>query len=218
MPPTRPLDIYKAEYQAVPAEKVGLYSVLLQMSQEFTVRQVLYPGSYVHITPSLFFPHVVYVDNLSGIADMMADSDLRDYIAQHKLYPGMAKLRCYQQDYHTFNTGPEEAFDLLISQNAGLISQACKHFLDSGGLLLVNDGHYDARRAFVDPDYLLLGAFNWENPGMTTAEPELSSYFKTAGGVTLTLEMVESDLSQPPSRARFEPAQSAAQYLFRKQS
>ena len=90
MPSNRPLDIYKAYYDTNPAENVDLYSVLLQISQQFTVGPVLYPGSYVHITPSLFFPRVVYVDSLSGIADMMADSTLQEYIAQNKLYPGRA--------------------------------------------------------------------------------------------------------------------------------
>ena len=142
---------------------------------------------------------------------------MQGYIAQNKLYPGRVDIRCYQQDYYAFNAEPEEAFDLLISLNAGLVSQACKRFINSGGLLLANDEHYDARRAFVDPDYLLVGVFNRENPSMTTSEAELSSYFKTARGVMLTLEMVESDLSKPPSRARFKPAESAAMYLFRKQ-
>ena len=217
MSPISPLDIYKDSYEKNSKGNGGIYSALLQISREFTVRRVLYPGSYVDITPSLFFPHVVYVDALSGIADLMADSILQEHIAQNKLYQEKADIRCYQQDYHTFNAEPDETFDLLISLNAGLVSQACKQFIDSGGLLLANDEHYDARRAFVDSDYLLVGAFNRENRNVTTFESELSSYFKTASGVTLTLAMVESDLSKPPSRARFRPSESAAMFLFKKQ-
>ena len=217
MPSRRPLDIYKANYVTNPASCVDLDSVFLQVSEEFTVRRVLYPGSYLHITPSLFFPRVTYVDSLAGIADMMADSDLQEYIVRHKTYPESADIRCHQQDYHAFNAEPNEAFDLVISLNAGLISQACKRFLAPGGLLLVNDGHYDARRAFVDPDYSLVGGFTGDSCRMTASPSELSSYFKTTRGVTLTLDMVESDLSRPPSRARFKPAKSATTYLFRKQ-
>ena len=217
MPSNKPLDIYKAKYLTNPENDVDLHPVFLRLSQEYTVRQVLYPGSYLHITPSLFFPHVAYVDALSGIAEMMADSALREYIARHKMFPEPVDLRCYQRDYCAFDDEPEGAFDLVISLNAGLISQACKRFLVSGGLFLVNDGHYDARRAFVDPDYSLISAFDGGNGRMTTHEPELHTYFKTARGVTLTLEMVESDLGRPPSRARFKPAESAAMYLFRKQ-
>ncbi len=213
----RPLDIYMSTYRTNPANSVDLYPVLSQISQEFAVRKVLYPGSYVHITPSIFFPHVIYVDALSGIAEMVADTDLREYVARHKIYPESSDISCYQQDYHAFNAEPEESFDLLISLNAGLISQACKRFLVSGGNLLVNDGHNDARRAYVDSDFLLVGAFKVESLDMTTSESELSSYFKTARGVSLTLAMVESDLCKSPSRARFQPTDSAAMYLFKKQ-
>lgn len=217
MPLKNPLDTYRASYLDRPGCNDGLSSVFRQVRDEFHVQRVLYPGSYLHITPSLFFPRVCYVDSLVGIADALTAPELRRYVADHRDYPEASEIRCYQQDYHTFTSEPEASFELLISLNAGLISLASKHFLASGGLLLVNDEHYDARHAFVDPDYLLSAVFAGENLRMETSESELAAYFKTARGTPLTPEMVESDAHRSPSRARFKPAKSAAVYLFRKQ-
>lgn len=212
-----PLDTYRANYLNGPGCSDRLGPVFRKIRDVFHVQRVLYPGGYLHITPSLFFPSVCYVDSLAGIADALADPDLRRHIAEHRDYPEAPEILSYQQDYHTFTSEPEASFDLLISLNAGLISQASKRFLASGGLLLVNDEHYDARHAFVDPDYVLSAVFAGESLSMETSESKLDAYFKTACGTALTLEMVESDVNRPPSRAKFKPAKSAAVYLFRKQ-
>ena len=169
------------------------------------------------LRPLLFFPQVSYVDSLTGIADTLTDPNLRGYVDDNRNYQETPEIRCYQQDYRTFTSEPEASFDLLISLNAGFISQACKRFLPSGGLLLVNDEHYDARRAFVDSDYVFSAAFAGKNLRMETSEAKLASYFKTARGTPLTPEMVASDAPRPPSRARFKPAKSANVYLFRRQ-
>lgn len=211
-----PLATYRANYLNGPKCDDDLEPVLRQVKDEFQVQRVLYPGSYLHITPSLFFPSVCYVDSLVGIADALADPDLRRYVADHRDYPEAPEIWCHQQDYRTFTSEPEASFDLLISLNAGLVSQASKRFLASGGLLLVNDEHFDARRAFVDPDYLLSAVFTGKNLCMESSESELAVYFKTAQGTLMTREMVESDAHRSPSRAKFKPAKSAAVYLFRK--
>ena len=211
-----PLGTYKSRYLNSPGSDDGLRSVFRQIRDEFRVQRVLYPGSYLHITPSLFFPSVCYVDSLAGFADALVNPDVRQYVADHRDYPESPEIWCYQQDYRTFSCESEGSFDLLISLNAGLISQACKRLLCTDGLLLVNDEHYDARRAFVDPDYLLCAVFSGENLRMETSESELSAYFRTARGTPLTPEMVESDMHRSPSRAGFKPAKTAAVYLFRK--
>ena len=216
MPANNPLDTYRTNYLVGPGCSDVLGPVFRSVRERFHVQRAVYSGSYLHITPSLFFPHVCYVDSLAGIADALASHDLPRYAADHRDYPEAPDFRCYQQDYRTFTSEPEESFDLLISLNAGLISQACKHFLAPDGLLLVNDEHYDARRAFVDPDYLLIAVFVGENLCMETSESTLAAYFRTARGAPLTPEMVESDAHRPPSRARFKPNKSAPIYLFRR--
>ena len=210
------LDIYLADYRDRQGGDFDLLTVFRQVRDEFGGGRVLYPGSYLHVTPSMVFPLVCYADSLRGIEEALAAPCLLDYVNSHREYQEEAIIRRYQQDYESFNAEPEESFDLLISLNAGLISQACKRFLRPGGLLLVNDGHYDARRAHTDRDYQLLGGFEGENLLLETSEDKLTAYFKTAKGIPLTLEMVESDVGRPPSRARFKPGQSAEIYLYQK--
>ena len=216
MRPRNALDIYLADYRDRQGGIHDLLTVFQQVRERFGGARALYPGSYLHITPSLVFPQVCYVDSLKGIGEALADPGLLEYVNRHKNYPEDALIRCYQQDYQGSIAEPEESFDLLISLNAGFISQAAKRLLRPGGLLLVNDGHYDARRAYTDPNYQLLGGFEGESLGLETAEDTLSAYFKTAKGTQLTPEMVEADAKRPPSKARFKPAKTATVYLFRK--
>ena len=212
-----PLAAYISNYTNNPGCGRDLRPAFQQLSRRFQIQRALYPGSWLDVTPSLFFPEVCYVDSLSGILDSFADPDLRRHLNDNKHYPDAPTIHCYQHDYRTFNAEPEASFDLLISLNAGFISQACKRFLSPEGLLLVNDEHYDARRAFVDPDYILISAFTGENLRMETSQAELTSFFHTTKETPLTLEMVEADSPRSPSRARFKPAKTAPVYLFRKQ-
>ena len=216
MRPRQALDIYLANYKDRQGGEHNLLEVFQQVRDRFGVTRALYPGSYIHITPALVFPQVIFVDSLKGICEALADSRLLEYVDSHKSYPEEALIRCHQQAYQSWNAEPEESFDLLISLNAGFISQAVKRFLRPGGLLLANDGHYDARRAFIDPDYRLMGGFSRGEFRPDTSVDTLSSYFKTARGSPLTLEMVEADARRPPSKARFNPVVSPIAYLFEK--
>ena len=175
----------------------------------------MYPGSYLDITPSLVFSEVCYVDSLKGFVQRLADPELLKYINAHKSYQGDSAIRCYEADYGSFGEEPAGSFDLLISLNGGFISQHCCRFLKNGGLLLVNNGHYDANRAYVDPAYEFVaaleeGALNWESlPG------DPFPYFSNRLGEELTVAMVEWDAKRPPSKARFRPTKKADVYLFR---
>ncbi len=193
-----------------------LLTFLQLVKKNFGCRRVLYPGSYLDITPSLVFPEVCYVDSLKGLARQLADPERLKYIDAHKSYPEDSAIRCYEADYVTFKEEPLGSFDLLISLNAGFISQRCCHFLKHGGLLLANNGHYDANRAYVDPDYEFVaaqegGALSWES-----LPANHFPYFSTRKGEELTLAMVENDAKRPPSKARFRPSKQADAYLFRR--
>ena len=163
MKPQDALDIYLSDFRNKHGGLYDLLSVFQQIREGFDCKRVLYPGSYLHVTPSLVFPEVCYVDSLKDICKALANPDLLEYISSHKNYPEDASVQCYQEDYRSFDSESEASFDLLISLNAGFISQACKSFLKSGALLLLNDSHHDASRAYVDPDYQLIGVVEGEN-------------------------------------------------------
>ena len=210
----RALDTYLTDYRH---KHDGLHDLLWAfrlVGESFGCRRVLYSGSYLHVTPSLVFPEVCYVDSVKGIGAALTSPELLEYVGIHRDYPEEARIRCYEEDYTSFTDEPHASFDLLISLNAGFISQTCRSFLKPGGLLLANNGHYDAARAHVDPGYRLIGALDGGSLLLDSFHPDLSSHFRTAKGEALTLEMVEADAKRPPSRSRFIPSREMEAYLF----
>ena len=208
------LDTYLADYRHKHDGFHDLLWAFRLVGENFGCRRALYPGSYLHVTPSLVFPEVCYVDSVKGIAAALASPDLLEYLSGHREYSENPRIWCYEEDYARFDSEPHVSFDLLISLNAGFVSQACRSFLKPGGLLLANNGHYDAARAQVDPGYRLVGALDGGSLLLDSSHPDLSSHFRTAKGEALTLEMVEADAKRPPSRARFMPPREMEAYLF----
>ena len=210
---SKPRDIVSEAYDP---HGSALCRFLQLVKENLGCRRVLYPGSYLDIRPSLVFPDVCYVDSLKGIARHLADPELLEYIYENKGYPEDSEIRCYEADYETFEGEPAGSFDLLISLNAGFISQRCGHFLKHEGLLLVNNGHYDANRAYVDPAYEFVTALEGGSASWESLPDNPFPYFSTRRGERLTLAMVEGDAKRPPSKARFRPSIQSDAYMFRR--
>ena len=152
---------------------------------------------------------------MKGIVRHLQDPELLKHVGEHKSYQEDSIVLCYESDYETFEQESSGSFDLLISLNAGFISQRCSHFLKPGGLLLVNNGHYDANRAYVDPAYEFVTALEDGAPSWESLPDNPLPYFSTRRGEVLTLAMVERDAKRPPSKALFRPSRQSDAYLFR---
>ena len=215
MRPQRALETYLSGYRDKHDGSYDLLWAFRLIGENFGCRRALYPGSHLHITPSLVFPEVCYVDSIKGIRQAMSDPGLLGYVDSHKDYAEDAVIRCREEDYRSIASEPAASFDLLISLNAGFISQHCGHLLKPGGYFLANNGHYDANRAFVDPRYQLIAALEDGVLNLDRSQPGFSAYFRTGKGEMLTPAMVESDANRPPSKARFRPSREAEAYLFR---
>ena len=175
---------------------------------------VVYPGSYVHLTPSLVFPCVCYVDSVKGFGAAMQFSDLTAWLEAHKEYTEPTVVTAIEAAYDRIPSALPAGFDLMISLNAGAISQACKPLLASGAHFLANDGHYDAARAQVDEDYTLVATLNADG-AVETGEEALRGYFVTKQGKPLTREMLAENEQRSPSKARHRMAHTANAFLFR---
>ncbi len=180
------------------------------LASRFDIRNALYPGSFVHVTPSLVFPRVVYVDSTKKAPAFFKDPGVLVFIKERKTYPGDPELLFYPQDYTKPFPEPEASFDLLISLYAGFVSQAGKPYLRSGGILLANSSHGDVSMASIDPDYEFIGVINRRGNRYLFSEKNLDAYFVPKRDVQVT-----RDLLTRTGRG-LGYTKSASFYLFRK--
>lgn len=174
------------EYYAQPSdERLGLFTL---MADRFGCKSALYPGSFDHVTPAFVFPRTCFVDMDSEAARFFADPGLSELVAQRKEYEEGASVRFHAADYEEGQAEADESFDLLISLNAGFVSQHCKRYLKVGGVLLVNNLHGDASMARLDPDYALVGAVNGRGERFSLVETDLASYFVPKRDLAVTRE------------------------------
>lgn len=182
------LYLYEKFFQERQFERLDLFQTI---SDEFKVQRALYPGSFVHVTPSFVFPDVVYVDNDKQARQFFAKPEIYTFIAVRKNYPQETKIAFHFADYRDGFDELEEGFDLLISQYAGFIGQYCKKYLKKGGLLLANNSHGDAGMAAIDVDYALQAVFSVRNGKYCISEKSLDEYFVPKSQIKITKEYLE---------------------------
>ena len=188
-------------------ERLGLFELL---AKNFTIKRALYPGSFVHITPSFVFPLVVYVDNFPKTNNFFSDPKVSDYIDQRKLYKNKPVIRFHQKDYRLDIEESVESFDLLISQYAGFVSQFCIQYLKLNGLLLVNNSHGDASMASIDDRYEFIGVLNKRRDKFTHSNANLDAYFIPKKAIEVTKQYLEA------IQRGIGYTKSASSYLFRR--
>jgi SAM-dependent methyltransferase len=173
-------DIYQAYVVAHGLDRVALFEAL--RARCVGEAAVLYPGAFVHVTPSFFFQHVVYVDQSDFSRHFFARTQaVLDIVNQHKHYRQRPFIRFVQQDFTTDLPVPEGSFDLLLALYAGGVSRACARYLKPGGLLLTNDHRGDARDAAQLPDLELQAVIDERRGKVRFDEKDLERYALTAG-------------------------------------
>ena len=206
--PSKFLKDYLSRYGGVHDWHLQAFRVL---NNRFSPRRTLYPGSWIHLTPSLVFPYVAYID----LSPKKITLDLLQYIEGHAEYQGKPKIVFHQSDYKASFVEEKSSFDLLISLSSGFVSEACSSYLKKGGLLFANNEHYDASMAYVDSKFKAIGVF--KNPELLIrSKKEIESYFMTTRGIPITLEMVVENSKKAPSKARHKLKKKSPLYLFQK--
>lgn len=173
------LQLYKKYYIDKQSENLQLFELL---KQRYEVVSAIYPGSFVHITPSLVFPKTAYIDSDKRVEGFFKDPKVLEWVNTNKKYHEEPQIIAYQQDYKIKTPTTLGKYDLLISQYAGFVSQECKQYIKNGGLLLVNNSHADAGLAFLDTDYKLIAVANHINGKWYLKETCLEEYFTTKKG------------------------------------
>ncbi|XP_053382989.1 uncharacterized protein LOC123539599 [Mercenaria mercenaria] len=189
---------------------------IFQATQQYTkAKHVLYPGCDKHLTASLCFPLVVYVDVNKKLKPVFNDDSVLEWVKENKMYSEETKIKFLCQN---FDSGFEKlaSFDLMISACAGIVSKPCSKYIKPGGYFLVSDAHFDARTTFLRPDFELVAVYDNETSQFLTNKAEFAGHFHTLEGKPLNSKQVEESLQKPKARRSFKLQKEAMFYLFRK--
>lgn len=181
------MESYRKFYIDRDNEQLRLFQLLANV---FSITRVLYPGSYIHITPSFIFQDVVYVDNDQATKKLFLEKELVRYVEMRSEYSCKPTIEFYPTSYTNSFDEPEGSFDLLVSLYAGFISMHCKNNLKSGGILLVNNSHGDAGIASLDIDFELIGVINRRANRFTLSDKKLDEYFIPKEGREISRDLL----------------------------
>jgi len=153
------IGLYQQYYRDLQFERAGLFKLI---QQEYGCVEALYPGSFIHITPSFYFSHVIYIDRHPEAVEFFNDTaSVLQFINRNKVYQRSAYIRFLAGDYSKGLPLDEGQFDLLISLYAAGIPRACRRYLKPGGLLLINNFQDSLLEAANDPEFNLVGAVRY---------------------------------------------------------
>lgn len=181
------VEAYKKFYVDRDYEQVDLWRLL---KDQFGISKVIYPGSYIQVSPSFVFPYVVYVDSDKNAIRFFQSNALVEMVNQRKEYPEDPEIIFHGIDYRNPIEEYNSQFDLLISQYAGFISEVCKPYLRRGGYLLVNNSHGDAGMASIDRDYKLIYVVQKTQGKYQLSNSSLEDYFIPKKDIVVTKELL----------------------------
>lgn len=202
------IELYHKNHSRKGYTLVGLFR---EIKRIFNPERILYPGCYVHITPSLIFPDVTYVDSFRDTYKFYENLEVKEFIEKNRDYKEEARFKFYYQDY--FKDLPEslESFDVVISLYGGFAGQAVKKYLKKWGILVCNDSHGDASIASIDADYELISVYNKKSDDKySISNKNLDEYLIPKKNVKITREFLE----QTMKGAAYTKTPSG--YIFRK--
>lgn len=204
------LQSYQKYYVDRDYEQIDLFQLL---KSEFAINNVVYPGSFVHISPSFVFQKVSYIDSDKNAKLFFQQAQqLQAFIQHRKQYEVTPDVTFFGVDYNRTISELVDSCDLLISQFAGFISESCKTYLKIGGLLLVNNSHADAGLAALDNDYKLIATVHKNKGKYRISYSDLEAYFVAKGKPFMTKEFLHK-LGRGVGYTKTAPL-----YLFRRVS
>jgi len=209
---SKALEKYLSHYKGIDDPHLR---ILRLIKKKYFAERVLYPGCWIHLTPSLVFPHVVYVDFFSKMESMFSDQELLEYIGTNSVVYGESIIKVHQTDYKDGIDEKKGSFDLLISLSSGFVSQYCQSYLKTNGILFVNNEHYDAIKAYVNEKFKPIGIFT-SNGKLIQQNKAIQEYFLTKKNQIITSEMVIENSKRSPSKAKYKLKKKANFYLFSK--
>jgi hypothetical protein len=181
--------LWDKQSQAV-GDRSQLFSAVGDMVE---ATSVLYPGSYVDLTPAFIWPETTFVDVDRRANQFFADVDgIGELMSEHGANSRSHTVRFIHGDYQDPLDLEERSFDLLISLYAGFISEHCTRYLRVGGHLLVNSSHGDAAMASIDDRYRLRAVITSRDGGYRASSSDLDTHLIPKKDVEVTKELLHS--------------------------
>lgn len=173
MDSTHHQDKYRQYYQSLGLERSGLFKLI---QDRFKPETVLYPGCSIHITPSFFFRHVVYIDQSPEALKFFSNpAQVDDLMKQYRQYSQTPWWRFISGDFHTLTGLKESSFDLLLSLFAGPLIASCEKYVKPGGLILTGSLFSDHESLRNREDYHLIARIQSKNREYIFSEPDDNS-------------------------------------------
>jgi hypothetical protein len=166
--------LYEKYHTSREDERLGLFE---SVRAEFGVTRGLYPGCFVHLTPSFVIPQMHYVDSDRNASRFFADGFAKQLVDRNRTYDETPSLEFHRLDYRQRIPLEDGSVDLLISQYAGFVSEACTRYLTTGGYLIANNSHGDAGLAACDGEFRLVAVVNRRGDRWSLDTRNLSDYF-----------------------------------------
>lgn len=139
---------YNSFYAALNFERTGLFELI---KDAYGCITVLYPGCSIHITPSFYFQHIVYVDISEKAKEFFQDNkNILSIVNSNKKYKQSAYIQYIHSDYTMELPLRENNYDLLLSIYAGGVTESCRKYIKTGGIILSNNHQNDALQALND--------------------------------------------------------------------
>lgn len=180
-------------------------------------KSVLYAGSHRHLTMSLAFPDVLYIDIDERVGDVFASESAAEFVSENKTYEEEHAMVFRCADYTELQ--PDRKFDLLASLSAGQAAPHCSKHVRKGGFILASDAHSDARTALLMDCWQLFAVWDDEKETFTTEKETLDRCFRVrgTGNKLISAEQVRESVEVGAvSKRKFKLVIEPMFFLFRK--
>ena len=182
---------FHADFDRHPGDRVHLFETL---SRHIEPTSVLYPGSYVDISPSVAFDRVTYVDSDDQAERFFSDSDGVEDLIRSKRddSPTTLDVDFIHADYREPLELADGSFELLVSLYSGLVTEHCVRYLAPGGCLLVNNSHGDAGIASLTPGLELVAVVDSRAGTYQVSTSHLNDHLVPKRGGEPTIESLRA--------------------------
>ena len=153
------------------------------LASEYGIRQALYVGSYVDLSPSMAIEQLIYVDNDRRAIQFFANIDAITTIVKSDTNDiSEPKIKFIGGDYREPLAIEDNSVDMLISLYAGFIWEPCQRYLKQDGYFLANNSHGDVGIALLDNRLTLVSVILHKEGQYKLIKKNLQDYITPKNG------------------------------------